>query len=101
MALPSVDPVELAGDVALGAAADFAGGLALGGAPGDVGAGAGAAAHLGERDRVDGAVQRPVAWARSGLGEAADPLQGLIQAPVYLFVRVRRSQRNGHPDGDP
>ena len=55
--------VELAGDVALEAAADFRWGLSLGGAPGDVGAGAGAAAHPDQRDGVDGAVQRPVAAA--------------------------------------
>src|SRR6266516_7473897 len=54
-------PVELAGDVALESSADFPGGLSLGGAPGDVGAGAGAAAHPDQRDGVDSAVQRPVA----------------------------------------
>jgi hypothetical protein len=34
----------------------FPGGLSFGGAPGDVGAGAGAAAHPDQRDGVDGAV---------------------------------------------
>jgi hypothetical protein len=53
-------PVELAGDVALEAAADFPGGLSLSGAPGDVGAGPRAAAHPDQRDGVDGAVQGPV-----------------------------------------
>ena len=58
---PGERPVEFPGDVPLEAAADFPGGLSFGGAPGDVGAGAGAAAHPGQRDGVDGAVQRPVA----------------------------------------
>src|SRR5262249_27067832 len=40
---PGELPVEFAGDVALEAAADLSRGLSLGGAPGDVGAGAGAA----------------------------------------------------------
>ena len=57
---PGEVPVELAGDVALEAAADLTGGLSLGGAPGDVGAGPGAAAHPGQRDGVNGAVQGPV-----------------------------------------
>src|SRR5580700_4826389 len=52
---PGEVAVELAGDVSLEAAADFPGGLSLGGAPGDVGAGAGAAAHPDQRDGVDGA----------------------------------------------
>ncbi len=56
-------PVELAGDVALEAAADFPGGLSFRGAPGYVGEGAGAAAHPGDRDGVDGPVQGPVAAA--------------------------------------
>jgi hypothetical protein len=60
---PGELPVEFAGNVSLEAAADFPGGLSLGGAPGDVGAGAGAAADPGDRDGVDGAVQRPVAAA--------------------------------------
>src|SRR3974377_2228172 len=60
---PGELPVELAGDVALEAAADLPGGLSLGGAPGDVGAGPGAAAHPDQRDGVDGAVQGPVAAA--------------------------------------
>ncbi len=55
--------VELAGDVALEAPADFAGAHAFGGAPGDVGAGLGAAAHAGQGDGVQGPVQRPVAGA--------------------------------------
>src|SRR5215471_15365306 len=56
-------PVELAGDVALEAAADIPDGLPLGGAPGDVGTGPGGAAHPDQRDGVDGAVQRSVAAA--------------------------------------
>jgi len=56
-------PVELAGDVSLKAAAGFPWCFSLGGAPGDVGAGAGAAAHPAHRDGVDGPVQRPVAAA--------------------------------------
>src|SRR5690348_13724095 len=56
-------PVELAGDVALEAAADFPRGLSFGGAPGDVGAGARAAAHPDQRDGVDSAVERAVAAA--------------------------------------
>jgi hypothetical protein len=55
--------VELAGDVALEAAAGFACCLAFRGAPGDVGAGAGAAADPADRDGADGAVQGPVAAA--------------------------------------
>src|SRR5690242_16738822 len=56
-------PVELAGDVALEAAADFAWGLSFCSASFDVGAGAGAAAGSGQRDGVDGAVQGSVAAA--------------------------------------
>jgi len=56
-------PVEFAGDVALEAAADFPCRLSLGGAPGDVGAGAGAAADPGHCDGVDGAVEGAVAAA--------------------------------------
>src|SRR5947199_8629396 len=55
--------VELAGDASLEAAADFAWCFPLGGAPGDVGAGAGAAADPADRDGVDGAVECPVAAA--------------------------------------
>src|SRR3981081_1225861 len=50
--------VELAGDVSLEAAADLPLGLALGGAAGDVGAGGGVIAHAGDRDDVQGLVQR-------------------------------------------
>src|SRR5437762_13481696 len=58
---PGEVPVELAGDVALEAAADLPHGLSLGGAPGDVGTGPGAAAHPDQRDGVDRAVKSPVA----------------------------------------
>jgi hypothetical protein len=53
--------VELAGDVALEAAADLAWGLAFGGAAVDVGAGSGAVADPGQGDGVDDAVECPVA----------------------------------------
>src|SRR6185437_4787427 len=55
--------VELAGDVALEDAADVAVGFAFGAAAGEVGMGAGAAAHPGERDGVQGVVEVPVAAA--------------------------------------
>src|SRR4051794_11317428 len=69
--------VELAGDVPLEAASDLAGGLALGGAPGDVGLGGGAAAHPDHGDGVDGAVERAVAAAVEPVahGAAAAGLQ--------------------------
>src|SRR4051794_3169923 len=60
---PGELPVELAGDVSLDAAADFPGGLSFGGAPGDVGAGSGAAADPADGDGVDGAVEGAVAAA--------------------------------------
>src|SRR6187455_2901394 len=52
--------VELAGDVPLEAAADLPRVLALGGAPGDVGLGARAAAHPGRGDGVQGPVHGAV-----------------------------------------
>jgi len=55
--------VELAGDVPLEAAADLPGRLSLSGAPGHVSAGAGTAAHPGDRDGVDGPVEGTVAAA--------------------------------------
>src|SRR5919112_4144292 len=55
--------VEFAGDVALEAATDLARGLSLGGASLDVRPGPGTAADPGQRDGVDGAVQRSVAAA--------------------------------------
>jgi hypothetical protein len=78
------------------AAADFPGGLAFGGAPGDVGAGAGAAAHPGQRDGVDGAVEGPVCAAvepvpdgaaaagREGAGAAEGGERGLAAAPARM-----------------
>src|SRR6476661_5325811 len=76
--------VELAGDVALEAAADLAGGLALGGAAGDVGPSPGAVGHAGQGDGVQGAVERavaaavePVAYGAPAAGlEGAGPGQG-------------------------
>jgi len=53
-------PVELAGDIALDAAADFPAGLSLGGAPGNVGPRARATAHPDQRDGMDGPVEGPV-----------------------------------------
>jgi len=55
--------VELAGDVALEAAADFRIGLAFCSAPGDVGMGARAGAPASQEDVVEGAVEEPVAAA--------------------------------------
>src|ERR671919_758087 len=62
-------PVELAGDVALDAAANLPWGLSLGGASLDVGAGAGTAADPGQRDGVDGAVQCPVTAAVESMSD--------------------------------
>ena len=89
-------PVELAGDVALEAAADFPWRYSLGGAPGDVGAGPGAAAHPDQRDGVDGAAEGPVAAAvepvpdghaaagpdRAGAAEGGE--RGLAMAPARV-----------------
>src|SRR5579859_962326 len=87
---PGELPVELAGDVALEAAADLPGGLSLGGAPGDVGAGPGAAAHPDQRDGVDGAVQRPVSAAvkpvPDGLAAAGRERAGAAQRGVGCFA---------------
>ena len=47
------DSVEVAGDVALEAAAGFSGGFAFAGALGDVGAGFGAVSGAGDGDGVD------------------------------------------------
>jgi hypothetical protein len=79
---PGELPVEFAGNVSLEAAADFPGGLSLGGAPGDVGAGAGAAAHPGDCDGVDGAVQRPVAAAVEPVPEVWPLLAGIGLVPL-------------------
>ncbi len=54
-------PVEVAGEVALEAAADFAVGLALGTAALDIGKGRRVAAHPGDGDHVQGAVELAVA----------------------------------------
>jgi hypothetical protein len=78
------------------AAADFSRGLSLGGAPGDVGPSSRAAAHPGERDGVDGAVQVPVpaavepvpdsspAAGRDGAGAAERGERGLAAAPARV-----------------
>ena len=64
------EAVEVAGDVALEAAAGFAWCLAFGDAAGDVGAGGFVAAGAGDDDGVQGAVQSPVA-------APAEPVAGL------------------------
>jgi hypothetical protein len=73
--------VELAGDVSLETAADFSWGLALGGAPGDVGAGPCASAYPGQRDGVDGAVQGPVAAAVEPVPDGLAALAGIGLVP--------------------
>ena len=55
--------VDLAGDVALQAADGFPAGLAVGDAPGEVGAGVGIPAQPGEHDGVQGAVGASVTTA--------------------------------------
>jgi len=102
---PGELPVEFAGDVPLEAAADFPGGLPLGGAARDVGAGAGTAAHPDQRDGVDGAVQRPVTAAvepvpdghaaagRDRAGATQSGERGLAAAPPRarpILARVLR-----------
>jgi hypothetical protein len=74
--------VELAGDVALEAAADFAGGFAFGAAAGDVGDGGRVAAHPGGGDHVDRGVECPVAASVEPVagGLAAGGFQGLVPA---------------------
>jgi hypothetical protein len=69
--------VEFAGDVALEAASDLAGGLALGGAASDVGAGPGTATHSDHGDGVDRAVECAIAAAVEPVayGSAAAGLQ--------------------------
>ena len=71
-------PVELAGDVTLEAAADFAGAQSLGGPARDVGAGAGAVPNAGHGDGVDRAVEGSVATAVEPVagGLAAGGLDG-------------------------
>src|SRR6516165_10898069 len=55
--------VDLASDVALEAAHDLSGGLALGGAPDHVGLGARVGGHPGEDDPPEGGVGLPVSAA--------------------------------------
>ena len=62
--------VDLAGDVALEAADDLSGGLALAGAPGHVGLGARVGGHPDEDDSPEGGVGLPV----SGVVEAVAAL---------------------------
>src|SRR5215831_16049575 len=56
-------PVEVAGEVALDASADFAVGFALGAASFDVGQGLGVAPHPGHGDLVQGSVELTVTEA--------------------------------------
>ena len=63
--------VELAGDVALEAASDLAEGLALCGAPREVGTGLWAVAHPAGGDGVDGAVEGSVAAAVEAVADGA------------------------------
>src|SRR5690348_4966379 len=84
--------VELAGDVALEDAADVAVGFAFGAAAGEVGMGAGAAAHPGERDGVQGVVEVPVAAAVEAVadGFAAAGGDGLTPARAAKAASLRQ-----------
>jgi hypothetical protein len=73
--------VELAGDVALEASADFVVGFAFGAAFGDVGVGAGAAAPAGECDVVQGAVEGAVAAAVEPVPDGAAAAGGQRAGP--------------------
>ena len=81
--------VELASDVALEYAADLAGGLALGGAPRDIAAGAWAAAHAGQSNGVHGPVQSSVA-------AAVEPVPGPLTAAGCS--RTGRCEAGQHRD---
>ncbi len=82
------EAVQLAGDVALEAAPDLLGGLALGGAAGDVGAGIRAAAHAGVGDRMNRLVQGAVT-------AAVEPMPGGASAAGLLGADAAEGGEGG------
>lgn len=102
--------VDLAGGVSLEAASDLAAGLALGGAPLDVGTGLDIVAHPGQDDGVQRPVQSSVAaaiepvshgvargcWDRAGAGDLGH--RGLAADPAGMRPHAQHDGCGDRPD---
>src|SRR5215207_1971672 len=87
--------VELPGDVALEAAADFGIGLAFCAAPGDVGPGSLTCAPASQEDVVQGAVEVAVAAAVEPVTNDGPLLAGIGLAPASAAYAASLRQRPG------